>query len=107
MNKTLKDIINSIGISVKNSRRPTSLLDACCHWDSKQGGTIHQYSNRLKWLYAGNKARQGPTWHLILDDYVIGWYAGIKKDLPEIGAELHTGYLDYLPTEYDILIGED
>ena len=100
---TLKQIIQAKGISVGQSRRPLTLLDACCHWDSVQGGTIHQYLNRLSWQYGGNRPRQGPTWYLKLDDYVIGWYAGIKKHLPKIDANLHTGHLDYLPTKYQVL----
>ena len=100
---TLKETINTNGISVKTSRRPNSLLDACCHWDSVKGGTIHQYLGRLSWQYGGNKPRQGPTWYLMIDDFCIGWYAGTKKYLPKIEASLHTGHLDYLPVEYEVL----
>ena len=102
-NMTLKEIIQTKGISIKNHRRPSTLLDACCHWDSKQGGTIHQYSNRLSWAYGGNKPRQGPTWYLMLDDFIIGWFGGPKKHLPEISPSMNTGHLDYLPIDYDII----
>ena len=78
------------------SRYAKTLLDACICHTGWQGGTIHQFLPRLSWKWGGNVARQGPTWHLMLDDKPIGWYAGTKANLPPIEPGLHPGHLDLL-----------
>ncbi len=74
-----------VGYSAETMKRPKHLLEACRFRDDKMGGTIHQYLPRLTWKYQGNRARQGPTCHLILDNTVsVGWQVGAKKYLPKI-----------------------
>lgn len=74
-------------------RRPQSLLDACLVWDRCQGGTIHQYLPRLRWVFCGVENGE-KVWHLYLDHRVIGTYFGNKSNLPKIDASLQTYYLD-------------
>lgn len=82
-------------------RRPASLLDACCFWDRVQGGTIHQYLPRLRWVRASGPCVRGmgptPVWHLELDGRAIGGTQCRKSELPAIEAHLSANLLDYLP----------
>lgn len=82
-------------------RRPVSLLDACCFWDRCQGGTIHAYLPRLKWVRATGACVRGmgpiPVWHLELDGREIGWTQCRKADLPAIDPHLSPNLLGYLP----------
>ena len=102
--RKMKNYINDCGIHYNNIRYALNLLDACIAWEciayarKVTGGTIHSYLPRLTWVYRGNVARQGHTWHLMLDNEIdIGWYAGSKDQLPEIEPGFMPGMLNSIP----------
>ena len=80
-------------------KRPESLLEACCFWDRCQGGTIHAYLPRLRWVQAHGPCVRGmgpvPVWHLLLDERAIGWTQCLQATyLPAIEPSLSPNLLD-------------
>ena len=95
--KNLIKIATESILKYNKSRYAKNLLDACQHWTGETNLTMQDFMTRLKWEYRGRVSRQGPTWHLLLDDFMIGWYGGTKKYLPKIDTGICPGHLGMLP----------